>query len=296
MARCWSPIRIRCEPARWNDFHDWYDVPCGKCPACLSRRRQEWVYRNEVELKHSTNCFFVTLTYADQFLPVGSNGMPTLRKRHFQLFMKRLRKSIEPHRIRFFGCGEYGDKTLRPHYHLLIYNWPEDKYLIDDYIYKSWPYSQCSDALCITRLHDTSAINYCCKYVLKSDDDIDRDEKPFMLCSRRPAIGSQDITNDRRRQTELENPRLTLYMEDGVHVPVPRYYRTKILEDATPCEEMYYTSSRKRQVKEYESRCLTARQDDVKRRIKRYGNSSVGLPTYDDKLAVYNRKKYNGKI
>ena len=40
---------------------------------------------------------------------------------NFQLFMKRLRKKHK-HKIRFFHCGEYGEKNQRPHYHALIYN------------------------------------------------------------------------------------------------------------------------------------------------------------------------------
>lgn len=50
--------------------------------------------------------------------------MPTnssLKKRDFQLFMKRLRKYYTPQKIRFFHCGEYGDKNGRPHYHAAIF-------------------------------------------------------------------------------------------------------------------------------------------------------------------------------
>jgi hypothetical protein len=38
-------------------------------------------------------------------------------------------KKISPLKIRFFHCGEYGDKTRRPHYHALIfgYGFPDKK-------------------------------------------------------------------------------------------------------------------------------------------------------------------------
>ncbi len=65
------------------------------------------------------NNMFVTLTYGPEHLP--KNG--TLSKRHFKLFMKKLRKHCEPNKIRFFSCGEYGDKFKRPHYHALIFNY-----------------------------------------------------------------------------------------------------------------------------------------------------------------------------
>lgn len=62
---------------------------------------------------------FLTLTYDDDHLPKDRG----LDKRHFQLFMKRLRKFVSPKKIRFFHCGEYGEKTRRPHYHALIFGY-----------------------------------------------------------------------------------------------------------------------------------------------------------------------------
>jgi len=66
------------------------------------------------------NCF-ITLTYNDENLPYGS----TLEKTHFQKFMKRLRKKHGA--MRYFHCGEYGETTLRPHYHALLFGFrPND--------------------------------------------------------------------------------------------------------------------------------------------------------------------------
>lgn len=67
---------------------------------------------------------FITLTYSDDALPRTPNGMPTLHKEDLQNFLKRFRKSIEPMRIRFYGVGEYGDETFRPHYHLAVFGYP----------------------------------------------------------------------------------------------------------------------------------------------------------------------------
>lgn len=73
---------------------------------------------------HEFNCF-ITLTYSDVNLP--ENG--SLCVRDFQLFMKRLRKHIAPHKVRFFAGGEYGDLHKRPHYHALLfgYDFPDKK-------------------------------------------------------------------------------------------------------------------------------------------------------------------------
>ena len=66
---------------------------------------------------YDDNCF-ITLTYDDAHLPTGR----TLELEEFQKFMKRLRFNLEPKIIRFFHCGEYGEKRGRPHYHALIFN------------------------------------------------------------------------------------------------------------------------------------------------------------------------------
>lgn len=44
--------------------------------------------------------------------------------------MKRLRQEVAPTTVRFFMCGEYGDKTRRPHYHACIFGhyFPDRKY------------------------------------------------------------------------------------------------------------------------------------------------------------------------
>lgn len=62
---------------------------------------------------------FITLTYDQEHLP--STG--SLIKKDFQDFMKRFRKAIEPIKIRYFMCGEYGEKFQRPHYHAIIFGY-----------------------------------------------------------------------------------------------------------------------------------------------------------------------------
>lgn len=69
--------------------------------------------------QYKDNCF-VTLTYDDDNLP--SDG--SLDRRHLQLFMKSFRASIAPLKVRFYGVGEYGERTQRPHYHLALFGWP----------------------------------------------------------------------------------------------------------------------------------------------------------------------------
>ena len=74
-------------------------------------------------LQYSDNAF-ITLTYDDDRLPVTAEGLPTLVPKHVQDWLKRFRKRIEPVRIRYFACGEYGDTTERPHYHVAVFGYP----------------------------------------------------------------------------------------------------------------------------------------------------------------------------
>lgn len=93
------------------------DVPCNKCRGCRLAKAAEWGVRCHHESQMHEYNSFITLTYNDEHLPSNFSVDP----RTFELFMKRLRKSIEPKEIRFFGCGEYGGKTFRPHYHSIIF-------------------------------------------------------------------------------------------------------------------------------------------------------------------------------
>lgn len=107
----WSP------PMGYKDLR--MVVPCGRCVGCRIDRVRDWSARmmHEASL-HDENCF-ITLTYNDEHLPKP----PTLVKSHFQDFMKRFRRSIEPKQVSYFMCGEYGESNGRPHYHAIIFGY-----------------------------------------------------------------------------------------------------------------------------------------------------------------------------
>lgn len=91
-------------------------VPCGRCIGCRLARADAWAVRMMHEAQmHELSCF-LTLTYADEFLP----PFGSLRFSDFQKFMKRYRTRVAPSRFKFFHCGEYGEALSRPHYHAVI--------------------------------------------------------------------------------------------------------------------------------------------------------------------------------
>lgn len=102
-------------PQSWKG--DVLKLPCGQCIGCRLESSRQWSVRcmHEASL-YDENCF-LTLTYSPEFLPSDLS----LNKSHFQLFMKRLRKRFGSG-IRYFQCGEYGERFARPHYHALLFN------------------------------------------------------------------------------------------------------------------------------------------------------------------------------
>jgi len=92
-------------------------LPCGRCIGCRLERARQWAVRIMHESKmHDANSF-LTMTYDPEHVPKDGS----LNVEHVQLFMKRLRSRIDPIRIRFFLCGEYGEKFERPHYHAIVF-------------------------------------------------------------------------------------------------------------------------------------------------------------------------------
>lgn len=95
-------------------------VPCGKCLECRIQHARTWADRCVLEAKNYKDNYFVTLTYDDEHLPAKNSLCPE----DLQKFLKRLRKKFEGTKIRFLACGEYGDVSFRPHYHLILFNCP----------------------------------------------------------------------------------------------------------------------------------------------------------------------------
>ena len=85
---------------------------------------------------HSRNSF-ITLTYDDEHLPPDGG----IHKAHWQRFAKRLRKRVGE--FRYYHCGEYGEKTGRPHYHALLFGYqfpdlvPHSRNARGDWLYTS---------------------------------------------------------------------------------------------------------------------------------------------------------------
>lgn len=99
----------------WVEPYTGLTIPCGHCILCRSEQARQTAVRitHEATLWQANS--FVTLTYGDTHLPAhGSLNYEDLVK-----FWKRLRKKVGS--LRYYAVGEYGDKTLRPHYHACLF-------------------------------------------------------------------------------------------------------------------------------------------------------------------------------
>lgn len=104
--------------------YEYIYLPCRKCIGCKSDNAKMWMTRAYNEMKlHKQNCF-ITLTYSDESPLVKDDPLclATLRYKHFQNFMKRLRKEYNYPKLKYLMSGEYGSKNNRSHWHAILFN------------------------------------------------------------------------------------------------------------------------------------------------------------------------------
>lgn len=139
-----------------DTYCDYINFPCGKCEECKKSYARDWAVRCYHEsLCHETACF-LTLTIdnlanarfmeeiensykkgTNKYCKYCHNGNKyfrypidySLNRPLILNFLKKLRDYLYRTyniSIRYFGVGEYGTTTNRPHYHVLIfgYNFP----------------------------------------------------------------------------------------------------------------------------------------------------------------------------
>lgn len=158
---------------------------CGQCLPCRINRRRVWTSRLVLESYLHKFSWFVTLTYAPEHLPKDGSVSP----RALQLFMKRLREKCSPEKVRFYGVGEYGDRSGRPHYHLVLYGL-RDPQLCG----LAWPFGLVHVGS-VTHQSAAYVVQYTCKGMTKHEDSRLEGRHPeFARMSRRPGIGADAVS------------------------------------------------------------------------------------------------------
>lgn len=205
-------------------------LPCGKCTGCRLDQARGWALRCRLELGSHPSTTFVTLTYAEENLPL------TLSLEHPQLWLKRLRKELGASRpIRYFLCGEYGEQRNRPHYHAILFGGrEEDRAAIE----KTWGLGR-TQVEAIT----PARIAYVAGYTQKKVRDRYREREgvvdpetgewvewkpPFVVMSRRPGIG----TCAKQHTASWKD----YAVQDGYKMPIPRFLHDAWKSSVTPEE------------------------------------------------------------
>lgn len=255
---CYHPSKVDVErKLKSGTRSDVVTVPCGKCLGCRADQARQWAIRLHhhaslayptLDGRFSRPAWFLTLTYDDQNLPPAGALVPE----DCQLFLKRLRKRLGKQKLSYYLCGEYGENTLRPHYHAVILgpDFPgrvaadhrrgvKDVWT-DDVVSSAWPFG----------IHELSPVSFAaCAYVagyvakkVKFAHDpnrytrVDTDtgelfelQPEFSRMSRRPAIGRPFI----ERYWRDVYPRDYVPIEGKEYKP-PRYYDRWMDQDHDP--------------------------------------------------------------
>lgn len=192
-------------------------ITCGKCIVCLENRIKTWFIRIMCEIGYADYAKFITLTYRDEEVPM-INGVETLRHKDFQDYIKRVRKMLGDIRMKYYMCGEYGERMGRPHYHAVILLYGDLKKKKSQEILQSkW-----SKGFVHIGTVTPKSVRYCLDYLnklAKKEYDINQ-VRPYQKVSQ--GFGLNYMLDNEKQISELK------YLAyNNVKYEVPRYFRKK---------------------------------------------------------------------
>ena len=144
---------------------------CKKCNLCLKYKRFDWVKRAVNEWPNWKNHYFITLTFDDK-----NYKNFWFEPRFLSKWIKEiLRKKIGE--CTYLGSQEFGEKTWRKHYHLILFtNFDFDdleylkktkknnKIYTSKFLNQMWKFGSCNQ---INPISSIAEINYVCSYSVK---------------------------------------------------------------------------------------------------------------------------------
>lgn len=211
-------------------------TPCRQCLTCRINARRVWQSRLMLEsYSHEASCF-VTLTYTPE--EEEKLESHSLNPRHAQLWLKKLRKALSPSKIRHFTVGEYGDDSLRPHFHSAVFGMRTCIYGRSRYFRQGKLESSCCPPCDLVRtswgrggvhldeLNPTSA-GYICGYVTKkytarNNPALKGRTPEFARMSNRPGIGAIGLDKVAAKLLSQQSVRASIQIRGAV----PSVWRT----------------------------------------------------------------------
>lgn len=227
--------------------------PCGKCLPCLRRKQSEWIVRLKEQINRSdpSSCYFVTLTYSDEFVPVMVDkfhvheDLMTLDKRDFIAFFRRMRSlvdkagfiwhdpahelpdqaiDLERSHFKYYCTTEYGPVGKRPHAHIIFFDLQPDKWKVELLCEKCWPYGFVS--VYPATVDDPGFIGYVTKYLVNNMlSPSPMVAKPFSLMSKGLGLSYIERMEDWHR---ADVSRRFSALPGGSHDILPRYWRDQL--------------------------------------------------------------------
>jgi len=224
-------------------------VPCLGCIGCRVTKTSEWACRSVLELRSWADSCFITLTYSPENLPPNS----TLNPKHLADFWKRLRQQLardarkaglSPPMVRYFSCGEYGEKFVRPHYHAILFGWsPSDGVKI-----KETDFGPLSSSAFLSDVWGLGYVSfgdvryescaYVASYVQAKLTGKDAEEAyidrfaPFARMSTRPGLGLEAVYS-----LDSEFERDDIWLGGSRSSPLPRYFMETLKASNPPLYE-----------------------------------------------------------
>jgi hypothetical protein len=149
----------------------------------------------------------------------------TLDKSDVQKYNKRLRKNSP--NLRYFFVGEYGSKRYRPHYHGIVFNARKED------IFNAWTVNDNPFGTVHIGGVSGASIAYTLKYIMKpsripihkNDDRVPE----FRMMSK--GLGDNYLTPQMIKYHKKDILKVFTTIEDGIKIPLPRFYRDKIFTD-----------------------------------------------------------------
>lgn len=210
-----------------------FTVRCGKCEPCIEHNVLEWAVRLQSEYDKCLTAYYIDLTFNDEHV----KKYPKLDKSQFQRFLKRLMnfntrgvpkyaKSVKVSKIKgkhpkikYFATGEYGTKFFRPHWHLILINFPYNQIDTEKLIDLAWNESDVSIGFDKCGYLKEGGIFYVVDYLFKN-------LKKDSIKLKSNNIGESYITKNRvdYHQKKQEG---SIRLRNMVY-PMPRYIRQKV--------------------------------------------------------------------
>lgn len=159
------------------------EFSCGRCMPCRITHQQLWAVRIQLEAaSYRVESSFATLTYDPEHLP----AFGSLSRAHWREFSKGIG-------FRYFAVGEYGDRSMRPHYHVICFG----REATEDF--RLWLESRWGKGHVDLISFAAQLARYIAGYTLKkltkvNDPRLSSGMEPeFSRMSRRPALGSSIV-------------------------------------------------------------------------------------------------------